>query len=163
MLIFCMGIAACGEKSDVPEGYQLVSGDNAAYRFYAPTQWSINTGTSQNSAYYSVDDRSIVVVTIYVKDQDYTSTDDFWSIVESNYMENFDDYNFISKNATVLSGKNAMSYTYSLTIAGSPVKIMQIIAPHGNYYYALTYTSTPEKFDSHLEDVNGMAGVFEIK
>lgn len=163
VLIFCLSFAGCADETDAPEGYKLISGDDAAYRFYVPTAWSENTGTSQNSAYYSIEDRSIVVVTIYAPDAGQENPDDFWKYVENLYISTYTNYSFIGEAAVVLGGINAKSYTFTANIGGTSYKVMQVIAPHGNYYYTFTYTAEPDKFDLHTDEVNGMIGVFKFR
>jgi hypothetical protein len=163
VLIFCLGFAGCTVKPEAPEGYKLISGDDAAYRFYVPTAWNENTGTSQNSAYYSTEDRSIVVVTIYTPDAGQASTEDFWKYVENLYTLTYTNYSFIGEAATIFGGLDAKSYTFTANIGGTSYKVMQVIVRRGNYYYMFTYTAEPEKFDLHIDEVNGMIGVFEFR
>ena len=163
LLSLCLGLVSCGGDPTVPNGYQLISNDDVPYRFYAPTQWSINNGTAGNSAYYSTTDRSIVSVTSYIPDAGQESIDAFWAYTEGEYNAVYTDYTLIESNAGALGGRNAMRYVFTATIGAQPCKVLQVIAAYGNSYYILTYTSTPENFDSHLEAVEGMIGVFEFK
>ena len=82
---------------------------------------------------------------------------------EDKYKEIYSDYAFVEKGETTLGGRNAMRYVFTATIGEGHYKVMQVIATYGNYYYVFTYTSLPENFDSHLEEVNGMIGVFEFR
>ena len=38
LLVLCLGLVACGANQDdeIPEGYQQISDDGVAYRFFAP-------------------------------------------------------------------------------------------------------------------------------
>ena len=163
VLSLCFGLSSCGKDPTVPDGYQRISGEDVPYNFYAPTQWSINTGTAGNSVYYTATDRSMVVVTSYVPDAGQETIDTFWAFVESEYASAYNDYELIESSASALGGRNAMRYTFTATIGGQPCKVLQVVTAYGNSYYMLTYTSTPENFDAHLEDVEGMIGVFEFK
>jgi hypothetical protein len=163
VIILSLGFAACSDEAEAPDGYKLISGDDVAYRFYVPTSWSENTGASRNSAYYSTSDRSLVVVTFYAPDAGQTSIGEFWSYVENLYKTTYTEYAFVESAATTLGGVNAMSYTFTANIGGTSYKVMQVIAPHGNYFYMFTYTAEPGNFDLHIAEVNGMLGVFEFR
>lgn len=158
-LTFCLTIVGCSDKpDDVPEGYKLVSGDRLAYRFYAPEAWQINTGTDQNSVFYSLEDDSKVLISLDTKNPE-TDVEAYWDNFvngELGLIAVFNDYTFIESEPAVLGGKDAVSYTFSISFGSEIYKMKMVIAPHGNFFYALTYTSTPENFDKHLEDVRGM-------
>ena len=160
-LIICLSFISCKDEPEAPEGYMLVSGDRASYKFYAPVSWQINTGTSQNSVYYSTTDDSKVMITLYENSglSKFPDIDSFWDYTadgENGLKMVFDDYTFISSEATTLAGKNAKSYTFTVKVGELTYKIMMVIAHHGDFFYNLTYSSTPENFDKHLDDVRGM-------
>ncbi len=162
-LIFCLGLASCAADPDVPDGYKLVSGDDVAYRFYAPLSWSVNEGTGWDSVYYSTSDRSLVSVTLYTPEPGQESIGEFWKYVEELYRKSYTEYTFIEEAETTLDSLPAMRYTFTANIIGTGYKVMQVIAPHGSYFYVITYTSVPEKFDSHMDEVEGMLGVFKFR
>lgn len=162
-LVCCAGFAACSKDEGVPDGYQLVSGDDVAYRFYAPTQWSLNTGSDVDSVYYSDIDRSMVMVSFYLPDEDQKNVDALWTYVENQYKSQYKNYQLIESAAATLGGKNAKSYTFTANIGDTDYKIMQVVAGYKDYYYMLSYMTSPELFDLHLADVNGMIGVFSFR
>ncbi|MGI6167589.1 MAG: hypothetical protein ACOYIA_05585 [Eubacteriales bacterium] len=163
-LIFCLTLAACsGDDVKVPEGYKLASGEDVVYRFFVPTQWSVGTGTDYPMAYYSFDDRSMVLVTTYVPEEGLDTISSFWDYTDQKYKEKYGDYESIEKSETTLGGRDALRCVFTATIGEGQYKVMHIITTYKNYFYVLTYMSLPENFDSHLEEVNGMIGVFEFR
>ena len=55
-IIICslLSLTACSNKSDVPDGMQLVYGSNSSgYRFYAPEEWTVSNLNNIKSAYVS--------------------------------------------------------------------------------------------------------------
>ena len=129
-----------------------------------PTQWNVSTVTGNSTiAYYSIDDRSIVLVAAYVPEEGLESIDKFWEYTEQKYKDIYGDYVFVEKGETTLGGRNAMRYVFTATIGEGHYKVMQVIATYRNYYYVFTYTALPENYDAHLEEVNGMIGVFEFR
>lgn len=162
-VVCCLGFASCAKDNGVPDGYQLISDDKVAYCFYAPTQWTKNNVGGAYSVYYSTADPSVVMVTFYTPSSDEATLDDFWATVESQYKHQYTNYELVSDEMTMLGDRNARAFTFTAGISGSDYKILQIVTGYGDYYYTMTYMSTPEKFDSHLEAVKGMASVFKFK
>ena len=113
--------------------------------------------------YYSSDDPSMVLISKYLPDADQSGITALWEIMENSYKTTYTNYEFVSKEATTMGGQNAEAYTFTATIGTVNYKVKQIISGHGNYFYSMTYMSSPENFDSHLEALTGMAGVFEFK
>ncbi len=161
--ICCVGLVSCAADNETPDGYQLVSGENDAYYFYAPTQWSINNGSGVNSAYYSSTDKSMVMVTFYRPDDGELELDSFWASVEEQYKHQYTGFELVSNEAAMLGEHNARAFTFTAGISGAEYKVLQIVTGYGSYYYTMTYMASPENFDAHLEAVNGMASVFRFK
>ena len=162
LVVLCMTLVACGEP-DAPEGYKLVSDKDESYRFYAPTTWNLNNSNGISCVYYSSDDPSMVLISKYLPDADQSGITALWEIMENSYKTTYTNYEFVSKETTTMGGQNAEAYTFTATIGTVNYKVKQIISGHGNYFYSMTYMSSPENFDSHLEALTGMAGVFEFK
>lgn len=160
MLSMCM--VSCSQ-STAPDGYQQVSGDDVAYLFYAPTTWSINSAGAVNSAYFSIDDPAMVMVTFYAPDSEQADIDSFWTYVEEQYKTSYQNYALVESGMATLGTRNAAKYVFTATIGGDDYKVMQLITGYGNHYYAMTYMASPETFDSHLEEVEAMAGHFSFK
>ena len=160
LVVLCMTLVACSEP-DAPDGYKLVSDENVAYRFYAPTTWNSNNSNGVSCVYYSATDPSMVMITTYLPDESGLTA--LWETIEQSYKTTYTNYTFISKEATTLGGRNAEAFTFTATIGGVDYKVKQIITGYGEYFYTMTYMSSPENFDSHLEALTGMAGVFEFK
>lgn len=164
ILICCFALASCGEDSDVPEGYKLVSENDVAYRFYAPTNWNINNQSSIDSVFYSAADPSLVMVTFYSPSEENADIDTFWTEIENQYKTVYTDYTLLeNRAATTLGTRNAVSYTFTAKIGGADYKVTQVITGYGKYYYTMTYMSTPENYDSHLEEFHGMMSVFKFR
>lgn len=161
--LFCLGLASCAKENDVPDGYKLVSDDKVSYYFYAPTQWTVNNSGNIYSAYYSSVDMSLVMVNFYRPDSDEMTLENFWSSVETQYKRQYTNFTLVSEEAAMLGDRNARAYTFTAGISGEDHKVLQIVTGYGSYYYTMTYISTPDNFDSHLEAVKGMASVFKFK
>ncbi len=184
LLVLCLGLVACGGgQDDVPEGYQQISDDDVAYRFYAPLDWNNNSSGSIDSVYYSPSDPSMVMVSFYAPDSEQADIDTYWATVEQEYKTLYTDYTHLSseqieigqglqtegnqeeqtENGQAKKAIPAIQHTFTAKIGGVEYKIMQVITGHGKHYYTITYMSSPENFDSHLEEVNEMLKVFKFK
>lgn len=168
LLVLCLGLVACsGGQDDVPEGYQLVSDDSVAYRFYAPLSWSVNNTDMIDSVYYSTSDPSMVMVSFYAPDSEQADIDTYWAYVENEYKTLYTDYTLLSSEMVEIGQedykRSAIQHTFTAKIGGVEYKMMQIMTGHGKHYYTITYMSSPENFDSHLEEVNEMLKVFKFR
>lgn len=162
-VVCCLGLVACGSGETVPDGYQLVSDDSVTFRFYAPTQWSVNNAGGIYSVYYSSTDRSMVMVSAYRPNEDELELDNFWASVEDDYERQYTNFELLSEEATMLGDRNARAFTFTAGISGGDYKVMQIVTGYGSYYYTMTYMALTENFDAHVEAVRGMASVFEFR
>ncbi len=162
LLFLCLCLASCS-ASDAPEGYQLISDDDVAYRFYAPMSWSVNNAGGVDSVYFSPSDPAMVMVTFYTPDAENADIDSFWAYMESEYKANYEEYNLESSGSATLGKRNAVKYVFTAKIAGENYKVMHLMSGYGNHYYTMTYMASPETFDSHMEDVDGMAAAFVFR
>ncbi len=162
-LVCLTALVSCSKNQETPEGYKLISDENAAYYFYAPTQWVVNDGDGPDSVFYSEADRSIVTVTTYLALETIQTVEEYWKHVENSYKTTYAEYVLVESGDTMMGERNAKSYTFTATIGGVSYKLRQIIAVSGDYFYIMTYMSTPDNFDKHIEEVNGMVGVFAFK
>ena len=163
LALICFGLCACSE-SDVPDDMKLASLDNVPFKLYVPKSWSDNTASGISSAYYSNSDRSNVQVTIHLAEEGVSSVDDYWEKASEDYAAAMTDFaNVGEAEATVLGGLNAKKYVFGGKIGTTEYKYVQVISYANGSFYILTYTATPDNFDSHLEDVNRIIEAFKFK
>lgn len=162
LVMLCLCLASCS-ANEAPEGYQLISSDEVAYRFYAPMSWSVNNAGGVDSVYYSPSDPAMVMVTYYTPDAEHSDIESYWAYVEGEYKANYEEYTLVSSGMAALGKRNAVKYVFTAKIAGVDYKVMQLISGYGNYYYTMTYMASPETFDAHLDDVDGMATEFVFR
>lgn len=146
-----------------PEGMKIASGDNVEYRLYVPEKWTANSKNAIAGAYYSEDDRSNVSLTSYSPTQS-TSLDDYVKNCEEANEKIYDDYTLISSETDKkLGGKTARDNTYSFELDGKRYMQRQVICIYNDNIYSLVYTSSPEKFDLHREDVEKIIKEFSFR
>lgn len=163
-LAFCVCFVACANKSDVPDGMQIASGDEVAYKLFVPGGWNITGENGIYGAYYSSTDRSSVIMNSFYPEDDMASIDDYWQACKSSYGETYKNVSIVEEDAQIVfGGKAAFKYVFSAEIDTVSYKFMQIITVHNNMFYVFTYTSTAESYDSHLEDVEKTISEFVFR
>lgn len=163
LLVLCMALTftACAAKENVPEGMKDVAPDDEKYNFYVPEAWRTNSGDIVG-AYYSMTDRSNVSIMAY--GGEYESSEEYWNSFKKSAESVFSKFSVISENeAKVLDGRNAVRYCYAMTLDGENYKCMQTVVSFSNIFYVITYTSTEEYYDNHLEDVEKILSSFDFK
>lgn len=164
LLLALLMLAGCAKNEDgVPENMQLASRADVTYCLYVPKTWNVNTDSGVSSAYYSSTDSSNVSVMSYYPEAESMSIDDYWKLTEAEYQTAFTGYSLISTETTLLGGRKAGKYTFDLTIGEEQVRMMQVIAAYDSMFYVFTYTSAPETFDSHIQEVQTIVDNFTFR
>lgn len=164
LLLALLMLAGCAkDEAGVPDNMQLASREDVAYCLYVPKTWNVNTDSGVSSAYYSSTDSSNVSVMSYYPEAESMSIDDYWKLTEAEYQTSFQGYSFVSSETTLLGGRKAGKYTFDLTVGTEQVRMMQVIAAYDSMFYIFTYTSAPETFDSHAEEVQTIVDNFTFR
>ena len=152
---------------DIPEGMKLASFDEQPYLFFVPESWTVNNGSVISAAYFSDSDRSNVSLQMYmVSEKEIDKTvEEYFTECEARYKKIFKSYTLLEEECgeIEMAGKKARKYVYEIENGGVKYKQLQAIVVKGGVFYTLTYTATPENFDSHLADVEKMIEAFKIR
>ena len=141
---------------DMPNGMKLVTGNDVAYRFFAPEYWVVGDAPSAALVYASETDRSNVSVLGYAAPDGY-SVADYWGEQEAAYRVNLHDFTLTSEPAeSTMGGKRATVYEYTYSLGGVTYKCRQIICVYSSMIITMTYTALPENFDAHVDEVEMM-------
>ena len=150
-------------KVETPEGMKLVTGNDVAYRFFAPENWVVGDAESAALVYASASDRSNVSVMGYVPDEEGYSVDDYWAYTEASYKDALHDYTLLFTTEGKLGGKNAKIYEYTYTLGGTEYKCRQVISVYSYMIVTMTYTAEPENYDAHISDVEAMQSALTFR
>ena len=152
-------------KVEAPEGMKLASTEERPYRFFVPESWQTDYRSALSAAYFSDSDKSNVSVQGHMLGIDDMSLEDYWRQSEQKYINLYgENYKLIESDSTLKMGKNnSARYTYTIKSGENEYKVMQVFCVKGAMAYIFTYTSTPELFDSHMDDVNKMLDAFTIR
>jgi len=152
-----------------PQGMQLASNDDVAYRFYVPESWVLDTKLPTSSAYCSEADRSNVTVTVYMPEVDKMTAEEYWALCLAD-LNGEDPDEAVIRNMEVLSdtegtlgGRPSHTYVYRGEVAGKAYRFSQTIAAYRGMVYTLTYTAAEDVFDSHLDELGQMIAAFEFR
>ena len=143
-----------GCSADAPEGMKAASSENEAFYLYVPTTWTVNSSGGTASAYI-VTDNSNVSMTCMLMDEGLTTTEAYAAYAKAALASVLKDYEDIGETTeTKLGGKPAVSFEYKAKSGETVFKWRQTVTIKSDTFYILTYTSTAEKFDSHLEELD---------
>jgi len=182
-MLFIVFTVSCNEKDNwIPKGMKKVSTDAVDYTMYVPDSWTVDISTGVISAYVKSTDRSnITMIAFNLENEDADMTiDDYWTKYESELRQTFPDIKYTEiqdesettetateettaeststdkyiPTTTLLDGISANKYIYTATVTGVTYKYMQVICIRGGIAYLFTYTTVPENFDIHLEQID---------
>lgn len=162
-------LTSCSKpETGLPEGMSLLDNDAVDYLFYYPQSWIADRNDGMVSAYVSENDRSNVSVTTFAAPADVASVEGYLTMGDTTYFDNmreaFPDLTMMSEGEEIsLDGIPAMQYVFTATVAGDLYKFKQIIAYRYGYIYMMTYTSTNDGFDTHIDEVNSIVKEFKWK
>ena len=144
---------------NVPDGMKLVTGNDVAYRFYAPETWQVGDARAAALVYVSEEDRSNVTVMGYVPETDGYSVADYWENTEKYYKDALKDYALTAEPLDeIMGGRNAKVYEYTYSLGGVTYKCRQVICVYSYMIVVMTYTALPENYDAHMAEVEKMQG-----
>ena len=146
-------LSGCAQQDpDVPEGMQLASSEDADYLFYVPEGWRLDKSSLFTSAYFSSGDATSISATAFSMNLTDTSIEGIYENVE-----------FSDGEETKLGGEDAMKYTISATLNETDYQYIIVAALRDSYIYYITYTSTPEYYEDHLEALDQVIECFAFK
>ncbi len=152
-VIVSVSLVSCADKGDTPQGMKLASNPEADYQMFVPNEWITDMSAGAVSAYVSLSDPSSVSVMAFNIDENLVSIDDWWASYKEEFDLVFDNYSLETEENGTFGGVAAKKYTYTASLGQTNYKIMQAGTVEHGMIYLFTYTSVPEMFDSHLEEI----------
>lgn len=149
---------------EAPDGMKLVTGNDVAYRFFAPTDWVEGEAEAAALVYASETDRSNVTVVGYVPETEGYSVADYWAYTEKYYKDALRDYALTAEpREETMGGKRATVYEYTYTLGGETYRCRQAVCVYSYMLVVMTYTALPENYDAHIEEVEQMQGALTFR
>ena len=162
LVLTTSALVSCTPDLDTPDGMQAASLDGVEYALYVPEGWVVNKNSGVSGAYVSAYDKSNVNLISYVPTTAMTA-EQYWTVCEESYKAEFDNYTFVESGSVTMAGQPAPYYVYTATIGGDDYKFLQAIVGSNGIFYNLTYTATPELYDSHVEEVMSVIEAFTFR
>ena len=148
---------------EAPEGMMLVTGNDVAYRFFAPTSWQKGNAEAASLVYVSEDDYSNVSVIGYTAPDGY-SVADYWEDTEKSYKDAFGNYTLTAEPASsTMGGKRATVYEFTYNLGGVIYKCRQTVCVYGYMIVVMTYTALSENYDTHLPEAEQMQNALTFR
>ena len=178
-----LALSSCSNKSDVPEGMQLVYGsDSSGYRFYAPEEWTISNLDSVKSAYVSKLDITSVSFAEVDPMPDEIAINETEYFFTSYFNDSLAEFPETMKLEVTVNGEEtvfgkegeaadrAVKYVYNYEYSEHKFGFMQILMTKGDKFYIFTYTALLEEkneevtyYDHYLEEkVIGVIDAFRF-
>lgn len=165
-IILAVTVSSCKkEESDVPKGMFYEENGAVDYRLCLPDGWIIDRNDGMVSAHASEDDKSNVSVTAFELPRSYTSLAEYLDSEYITYFEkNFSDMQIVEDfTETTFGGNDARRIVFTADVGGIGYQFMQIITLHRNgYIYIFTYTSTPDYYKTHEEEIASIIDAFRF-
>lgn len=168
VLAFCMCfclLAGCGakdNKSSAPKGMKLASGENVDYCMYVPENWKVDKSDLYTSAYFSSGDATSISVTAYGVGSEEETVGDWWKKFEKEIGEVYK-ISDVKETKAKLDGIKGSQYSFKGTLADNEYNFIITAILKDYYVYYITYTSTPEFYEDHLEELDQVIEAFEFK
>lgn len=168
-----MSLSSCGTVGDAHMGFKIITDENIHdYVLEVPSDWDVTSNNGFVSATakgVGGDMSNISVMTSQLPVN--PETGEIISTPEANfdnlissYTELYRDVEVESRDVDVkLGDENAKKYVFSCKIADRSYKYMQVLCAHGGRIYIITYTSTPDFYAEHEEEVKEIINLFRFR
>ena len=155
-------LTSCEESEvKVPNGMQLVTNDVVNYNLFVPDDWIPSISTGAVGAYCSAQDPTNVSVMAWNVDTTMT-LDAWWEQYRTDFDMVFDEFSLIGQENVTLDEKAAQKYSYSAKLGEYEYYYVQYACIHYSMVYVITFTSTVENYESHLEDYEEIVSNFQF-
>ena len=162
-------VTSCSkEETDIPEGMKEIENDVVEYRLFYPENWQVDRNDGMVSVFVSDKDSSNLSVTTFAASDDVISVDDYLKMDNTSYFEymkqTFPSVEMLSSGEEIaLDGVPARQFVYTASVAGEEYKFRQIFAYRYGDIFIITFTSTVDGFDKHLDEVNAIIREFKFR
>lgn len=150
--------------AEAPEGMQLASNDDVAYRFYVPESWVLDKRLPTSSAYVSETDRSSVNVTVYMPEVDHIeSVDDYWATCLEELKTGMGITGLINDTEVTIDGCKGKMYEYTAAVNGKAYRFAQAITSYRGMIYTITYTAPLDQYFVHRDAYLDILAAFDFR
>ncbi len=182
LLCLTLVLAGCNSNQDpnAPDGYKLISAEEADYNLYVPSDWIEGINNLSTSAYYSRGaDATSISVTAFGASITGETVDTWWNGYKDDFAAEFDSFEVISEEEAKLGGIDGKKFTFTATkgiaetetaaegetteATAKQYNFVCVAVVRNTYVYYLLYTSTPEYYEAHLDTLSNVVSYFSFK
>lgn len=153
---------SCAGNSEIPDGYQYATCAGEYFRFFVPTQWTVNTEGGVSGAYLSVD-TSVTMAEIpfhgdFTDEQGQPRT----ATLEDFYLAHLEDLSSLrgfsvgedDMHYSTMGSYKAVNITYNATVAETAYRFRQVLCRVEGRFYLFTYSAPRDSFDTYQDIVD---------
>lgn len=166
ILSFCL-ISLAGCTPDTSEaGKDEFVYNSGGFTLYVPESWTVTLSTDCTVA-NAPDGTTVSVTPFSMSDAYYQTVSTAWEKIKSNFDTFFaGNYSIVDEENTdfevIVDGYNAGEYIYTGTVADVSMKYKTVLTIYNTYLYIITFSTTPELYDSHEEDYTNIIKYFKF-
>ena len=163
VMLAAVALTACQKRdTTVPDGMRRIESETIGVDLIVPEEWTDSMSTGAVGAYCSNNDSTNVTVMAWNVDAS-TTLDSWWELYEDEFNLVFDDFKLENTETTTLGGVAANKYTYTAKLGENEFKYVQCACLHWGMVYVLTFTTTPDKYETHAEEFSDMISNFAFR
>jgi hypothetical protein len=166
VLLLLVSLPACSGESEIPSGYQYATCAGEYFRFFVPTQWTVNTGSGISGAYITIDTAVSMQQVDFDAGQSGTdSGDDTASDAEDStgtledfqqaYIREIGEMHDYAETdtpiATTVDDYRAILLRYTARVAGTLYKFRQVLCKVEGRFYVYSYSAPTDKYDTYAD------------
>ena len=156
---------SCGEKEEVkaPDGMKLASGEDVDYYMYVPKTWRVDRSDLYTSAYFSSGDATSISATAYGVTGGVATLEEWWKSFCEEASAVYGEFKEVDTKKAKLGGIEGQEYTFTAKLGEQQYNYIITAVIKDYYVYYVTYTSTPDYYEDHLEERTAVIESFEFK
>ena len=156
-------LAGCGkQEGDAPKGMKLASSNSVDYVMYVPEDWRVDQSELYTSAFYSSADATSISASAYGAAVDET-VDTWWDGFYKSFCSLYTDCSEPVREDSKLGGVDGARFEFSGVLNGQEYNYIMVACVRGGYVYYITYTSTPDFYESHLDTLGEVIDNFSFR
>ena len=157
---------SCGEKKEeieAPDGMILASGEDVDYLMFVPETWKVDRSDLYTSAYFSSGDATSISVTAHNITGGAATLDEWWKSFCDEAKTVYGEFTEVDTKKAKLDGVEGKEYTFTAKLGEAQYNYIITAVIKDYYVYYVTYTSTPDYYEDHLEELKTVIEAFEFK
>jgi len=163
LLIFTLlALCSCSVLPKAKNGMKSVTNNAVDFRFECPADWE----TTRNDAMITVKapkDNSNISITSFDLGKSNQAVNEYFDSYKKAFTSAFGKMNVLSDEETKLDSVPARKITYTNTLVDDKYKSDMLVCIRNGVVYTITYTATPDTYDTNHKAFNHVKNTFIFK